>query len=146
MLKRIPIVLVVGVLLTALHVSTAIPRLQLGSQFINQLDLAAYDWMIKNNASSQRSDAVAIVDIDEESLGKLGQWPWPRYQVAQMTHNLLEAGAAVVGFDVVFPEPDRTSPVVLEQKFSSAFGGDVQVKGIPDELLFQYDRRGPIRL
>ena len=53
---------------------------------------------------------LAIVDIDEESLAEVGQWPWPRTDVARMIDSLRAAGAAAVGFDVVFAEPDRTSP------------------------------------
>jgi len=53
---------------------------------------------------------VAIVDIDEASLAKLGQWPWPRTVVADMILNLAKLGAVVVGFDVVFSEPDRLNP------------------------------------
>ncbi len=53
---------------------------------------------------------VAIVDIDEESLRDVGQWPWPRTTVARLLNNLRKYGAAGVAFDVVFAEPDRTSP------------------------------------
>lgn len=56
---------------------------------------------------------VLIVDIDERSLKEIGQWPWPRTVVAQMLDKLREAGAAVVAFDVLFSEPDRTSPQAL---------------------------------
>ncbi|MBM3886251.1 MAG: CHASE2 domain-containing protein, partial [Gemmatimonadetes bacterium] len=59
-----------------------------------------------------QSDApVRIVDIDDETLARLGiQWPWPRTILAQMTTSLADAGAAAIVFDVVFAEPDRTSP------------------------------------
>jgi len=50
---------------------------------------------------------VVIVDLDEESLKEVGQWPWPRNQLAQMTLNLFKKGASVVGFDIIFAEPDR---------------------------------------
>ena len=53
---------------------------------------------------------VRVVDIDEDSLDELGQWPWPRTQLADMTIKLVKAGAAVVVYDIVFSEPDRTSP------------------------------------
>ena len=53
---------------------------------------------------------VMVVDIDEESLRRLGQWPWPRNRLAEMLVRLDHAGAAVVGFDMAFTEPDRTSP------------------------------------
>ncbi|MCP5396097.1 MAG: adenylate/guanylate cyclase domain-containing protein [Sphingomonadaceae bacterium] len=53
---------------------------------------------------------VVIVDIDEESVSRLGQWPWPRSEIARLNDTLFDNGAAVVGYDIVFAEPDRTSP------------------------------------
>ena len=53
---------------------------------------------------------VRIVDIDDESLEKIGQWPWPRTVLAKLVSRLGAGGAAVISFDGVFPEPDRTSP------------------------------------
>ena len=53
---------------------------------------------------------VRIVDIDDESLKLVGQWPWPRTRIAELVVKLREAGAAAIGFDVVFAEEDRTSP------------------------------------
>jgi len=53
---------------------------------------------------------VRIVDIDDETLEKTGQWPWPRIRVAEMVAKLANAGASVIAFDIVFAEPDRTSP------------------------------------
>jgi adenylate cyclase len=53
---------------------------------------------------------VRIVDIDNDSLMRLGQWPWPRSLVAQLLQKLREQGAAVVAMDIVFSEPDRTAP------------------------------------
>ena len=51
-----------------------------------------------------------IVDIDDASLAKLGQWPWPRTRIAELIEKLGAGGAAAIGFDVMFAEPDRTSP------------------------------------
>lgn len=56
---------------------------------------------------------VRILDIDEASLERLGQWPWPRSRMAEITTRLQEAGAAAIGFDLLFPEPDRLSPESL---------------------------------
>jgi adenylate cyclase len=53
---------------------------------------------------------VRIVDIDEESLKQVGQWPWPRTVLAELVDKLAASGAAAIGFDMVFPEPDRMSP------------------------------------
>ena len=53
---------------------------------------------------------VVIVDIDEESLAALGQWPWPRTQLADLVTKISALGGAVVAFDIIFAEPDRLSP------------------------------------
>ena len=53
---------------------------------------------------------VRVVDIDDETLRRLGQWPWPRTDVARLTQALTDAGASAIAFDIVFSEPDRTSP------------------------------------
>jgi adenylate cyclase len=64
-----------------------------------------------------RQDLVAIVDIDERSLRALGQWPWPRTIMADMVRKVVERGGTVIGFDVLFPEPDRSSPEVAADTF-----------------------------
>ena len=58
---------------------------------------------------------VVIADIDERSIAALGQWPWPRTQMADLVTKLKELGALAVGFDVVFPEPDRMSPASVSK-------------------------------
>jgi adenylate cyclase len=55
---------------------------------------------------------VRIVNIDEKSLARFGQWPWPRTLVADLVTNLTRFGPAAIGFDVMFAEPDRLSPAV----------------------------------
>lgn len=59
------------------------------------------------------SDDIIIVDLDENSLREIGQWPWSRNVVADLVERLNEYGAKVVAFDMVFAEPDRTSPLKL---------------------------------
>jgi len=56
---------------------------------------------------------VAIVDIDQASIEALGQWPWPRTTIATLVDRLAAAGAATIAFDIVFTQPDRTSPSLL---------------------------------
>ena len=53
---------------------------------------------------------VTIIDLDEQSLETIGQWPWPRNIIAQMVENLMQMGAVLVAFDIVFAEPDRMNP------------------------------------
>jgi serine phosphatase RsbU (regulator of sigma subunit)/CHASE2 domain-containing sensor protein len=53
---------------------------------------------------------VAIIDIDEASLARYGQWPWPRDLVADLVRRIAEGQPRVLGIDIVFAERDRLSP------------------------------------
>lgn len=61
----------------------------------------------------RRSAPATIVEIDERSLAQLGQWPWPRTQVAQLVQSIAGHGPAAIGFDMLFPESDRFSPSAI---------------------------------
>ena len=75
---------------------------------------------------------VRVVDIDEESLARLGQWPWPRTRIAELVDKLGAAGAAAVGFDVMFSEPDRTSPKVAVDLWQLKGQQRADVLALPD--------------
>lgn len=80
---------------------------------------------------------VRIVDIDEASLKAIGQWPWPRNELARLVEKLAGFGAASVSFDAVFPEPDRLSPVNFARRsdIRSALGDTVAstiLRRLPD--------------
>jgi adenylate cyclase len=52
-------------------------------------------------------DNIVIVAIDEPSMQEFNlQWPWPRRLHGDLVSALHKAGAAVIGFDVVFSEPE----------------------------------------
>lgn len=53
---------------------------------------------------------VTVVDLDDDTLAKIGQWPWPRTLLADLVGRLQEQGAAAIALDIVLSEPDRTSP------------------------------------
>jgi len=80
---------------------------------LDRLSLICFD-LYQRAAPRETGDApIRIVAIDENSLVKFGQWPWPRTIVAKLIGRLREAGAAVIAFDIDFAEPDRTSPKML---------------------------------
>jgi len=62
------------------------------------------------------TDSVVIVDIDEDSLAALGQWPWPRDVMGKLVDELKALGASAIAFDIVFAEPDRTSPTLIADR------------------------------
>jgi adenylate cyclase len=65
---------------------------------------------------------IVVLDIDESSIAKLGQWPWTRYRLAQVLAKLKEMGASAVAFDFIFSEPDRTSPAQIKLLWESIHG------------------------
>lgn len=73
---------------------------------LRSLVFDSYQWLKPRQSAGA---PVVIVDIDEASIAALGQWPWPRSLLARLVDNLGAAGAAAIAFDIVFPEPDRTS-------------------------------------
>ncbi len=86
---------------------------------IETLRLRAFDLYQSIHPRVSPPQPVLIVDIDEESLAKLGQWPWPRTLVAELVRKLRDAPALAVGFDIVFAEPDRMSPERVAQSLTS---------------------------
>lgn len=120
------------ILAAALYVRTTQPP------WLEQLQFFVFDTMQRETPRDYLPDAdipVRIVDIDEDSLAALGQWPWSRIKIAQLIVNLRQAGAAVVAFDVVFAEPDRMSPPNAAEEWSVLAGADElieQVKQLPD--------------
>lgn len=78
--------------------------------FIQHFQLQVFDYYIKQHPREYTPQPVKIIDIDEESLNRLGQWPWPRTKLAEMVEKLQGAGVAAIAWDVVFAEEDRTTP------------------------------------
>ena len=74
---------------------------------------------------------VRIIDIDEESLAEIGQWPWPRNIMAELVQRLTNLGAAAVVIDGLFPEPDRLSPSRLAETLGVSTG-DANGEVLPD--------------
>ena len=66
-----------------------------------------------NPREKPENDPVIVIDIDDQSLNKYGQWPWPRNLVSQLVDQTYYAQAT--GFDIVFAEPDRTGAKQLKE-------------------------------
>jgi adenylate cyclase len=77
---------------------------------IQELRVRTFDTYQRIEPRVKTARPVTIVDIDEKSLSKFGQWPWPRTRIADMVINLTRLGAVAIGFDMVFAEPDRLNP------------------------------------
>jgi adenylate cyclase len=84
---------------------------------IEEIRLRGFDFYQYLKPRDAKLRPVVIVDIDEASLKQYGQWPWPRTVVADLVTKLTDLGVAAIGFDVLFAEPDRTSPAVVVKNF-----------------------------
>ena len=93
---------------------------------LDRLMLISFDTYQRIAPREPSNIPISIVDIDEDSLNKYGQWPWPRSLDAQLVDKLRDAGAAVLAFDIVFAEPDRTSPKLLLARLNH--DGDVDAE------------------
>jgi len=94
-----------------------------------------YDSFLRSAPRHPVAGSLAVVDLDEASLARLGQWPWPRYRVARLPEKIREAGATAIGLDVVFAEPDRTSLRPLSGEIRRDLGVGIGLDGIPAEAL-----------
>jgi adenylate cyclase len=66
------------------------------------------------SAPRGRDERIVILDIDEKSLGEIGRWPWSRNLMAELTQKLFQRyGVALLGFDVVWAEPDPSSGIAV---------------------------------
>lgn len=93
---------------------------------------AAFDQYQRWQPRVYRQAPVRIIDIDDESLRRLGQWPWPRTRLAELLNALQHAGPAAVAFDIVFAEADRTSPQAMLDLWPLPPAVRQQISRLPD--------------
>lgn len=94
-----------------------------GVQTLKDTGYRFFDALVRAEPREYQPLPVRIVDIDEESLRHYGQWPWPRTEIARLMRQLTDAGAAAIALDIVFSEPDRTSPPQIAARMETS-GGD----------------------
>ena len=73
---------------------------------LEQTRLNTFDALIKTLPQEQ-SEEIVLLNIGEDSLAELGQFPWPRHHYAQMIADLRSKNAGMIGFTIMFPEADR---------------------------------------
>ncbi|MCK9472902.1 adenylate/guanylate cyclase domain-containing protein [Sulfurimonas sp.] len=115
------------VLICTIMITLSMRSLEFFMPFENKIK----DLMFKARGEIKGDENIIIVDIDEKSLNSLGQWPWSRDKVATLLQNLSDYGAGIIGLDIVFAEPDNSSPKKVLQKLGLAHEGVVDY----DEIL-----------
>ena len=88
--------------------------------FLKQLENWTYDARLNFSRPDSVDDRIVIVDIDENSLAKVGRWPWGRDKLATIVDNLFDYYQVdVVGFDIVFAEKDQSSGLETFEELAS---------------------------
>jgi adenylate cyclase len=80
------------------------------NQLFNSFDSRFRDYFFNFRGEIPNSNNIVIIDIDEASLKRVGQWPWSRPKVSELLEKLTQENVALIGFDMVFAEPDKSSP------------------------------------
>ncbi|NLX18586.1 MAG: CHASE2 domain-containing protein [Desulfobulbus sp.] len=124
-------VLTVGLLLGMLAGTLVL----VGPESLRRLDRLVYDFMLNGLDRKPAHAKVLIVDVDEASLGRYGQWPWPRHLVARLLDTIRDGEPDAVGVDILFAEPDRTSLKFVSQDLQTHFGRTIDVTDLPEEML-----------
>ena len=68
--------------------------------------------------SSEERYVISYLVLGALSLREIGRWPWPRSKIAQLVDILSADGAAVIGFDIGFLEPDENSQLEIIGQFN----------------------------
>src|SRR4051812_47395523 len=77
---------------------------------LQRLDDIIYDARLRATMPRTIDQRIVIVDLDEKSLAEVGRWPWSRNRLATLVDELFDRQKiAILGFDVVFAEPDDSS-------------------------------------
>ncbi len=99
--------------------------------FIAAINSKATDAVMASAHSTPAPSTVEIVDLDEKSLAAYGQWPWPRYRLANLLRKVKELGAISVSLDILLAEPDRTSPSNWQSTIGRELGYQIDISNIP---------------
>ena len=103
----LPFIAPMAVLLTAVSLQLWQPY---PIEFTRNLVFDQYNrWLPRHEQDSP----VVFVDIDEASLARLGQFPWPRSVFADLVNKMTGYGSAAIAFDILFTEADRTAPAEI---------------------------------
>ncbi len=97
---------VVGAGAASFLVAVAILLLSWTTYFA-QFNSAAYDFTLRLAGPIQPTSPIVIVAIDEDSLGRLGAWPWSREKLAQLVDRVERGGPRTIAVDILLD--DKTS-------------------------------------
>lgn len=102
---------------------------------LTRLDNLFYDYWMVHSEVKRPHPAIAIVDVDEKSLRKEGQWPWPRTKLTRLFDDLFKAGTVSIGLDLVLSEKDRASLNWVKEQLQKEYATRLDLSGLPEKAL-----------
>jgi adenylate cyclase len=126
--------------------ATALPESSrpFAQKMIERLEGVAYDLRLNQSLPEQVAPdpRIVIVTVDEKSLAEIGHWPWSRDKVARLTDTIFESNALVVGFDIMFAEPQANTAARLLSTIDATPADKKRLAAtlIPYADQFDYDR------
>jgi len=116
-MKKHSLLIALGLAIVLLFIGNAAKFYHLG--FVNFVEEKLYDTRLRLTMPNTLDPSVVILDIDEKSLKEEGHWPWGRDKLGLLMDKLFDTyGVAVVGFDVVFAEKDKSSGLSVLQNLA----------------------------
>jgi adenylate cyclase len=157
MIQGRPMALIMLFVLSLLNLSSEWPSNLARPAFVNTLDETLpdsfktarqllFDQYQRHYPRIPAAQPVTIVEIDEETLATVGQWPWPRNRLAEMIDAIAAQKPLAIGLDIYMPEPDQTSPdKVADNLPKSAASLAAELRALPshDAILARSLRAAP---
>jgi len=115
-LKKHPAIFL-GIGITLLFLALGVVR----TSFLDTLDYKHYDVMMRLRADPDASSNVILVEIDDDSIEKLGRWPWPRSLIAEGIQKINSGNPRVIGLNIIYSEPEERAGLKELQNLEKLF-------------------------
>jgi len=113
--------LVLGISITILFLAMAVMR----AGFLDTLDLKLYDVGMSLRSDPESASNIVMVDIDDDTIEKLGRWPWPRALVAAGLDKIDAGSPRVIGLNFILSEPENNPGIAALRQLEEMFAQEL---------------------
>jgi serine/threonine-protein kinase len=89
--------------------------------FLRGIELKTYDLRASTRKHTSPGEEIAIVVIDDESISRIGRWPWPRSYHAEMIDHLKKSGAKIIALEIILTEPEESTGLKVVRRIEERF-------------------------
>lgn len=91
--------------------------------FVEVLGNTLYDFNMKLTSDADSPSEIVLVNIDNDSIDKIGRWPWSRSELAKAITKINKGDPKLIGLNIIYSEPEENSGLkvlnALEQSFTT---------------------------